>query len=89
MHRYALSNTIGQGNYGKAILATRKEDGEQVNSVLLIWVFAWVFLQVCLAPVQQVVIKQILLSEIDDKAREVRKNTIDSRALSVPPLMHL
>lgn len=47
LEKYVLEGTLGQGNYGKAVLATRKEDSERV------------------------VIKQIQLSDVDERAREV------------------
>lgn len=44
--KYDLLSTVGAGSYGKAVLATRKADGEKV------------------------VVKQIFLRDLDDKARE-------------------
>jgi hypothetical protein len=48
LEKYVLEGTLGQGNYGKAVLAKKVDN-----------------------PNEKLVIKQIPLSDVDDRAREV------------------
>jgi aspartate 1-decarboxylase len=60
LEKYVLEGTLGQGNYGKAVLASRIEH-----------------------PGDKVVIKQILLSDVDERAREVRDTMLSNVFLAM------